>query len=82
MHSLIIRRCWRIGKLGISALMWYNVTRSCAHALLMLGRRQVVRHQVLVLAFGGSNPSGPAIYDIIIYDLIELTSVFLENIVQ
>ncbi len=26
----------------------------------MLGRRQVVRHQVLVLAFGGSNPSGPA----------------------
>ena len=40
--------------------MWYNVTRSCAHALLVLGRRQVVRHQVLVLAFGGSNPSGPA----------------------
>ena len=26
----------------------------------MMGRRQVVRHQVLVLAFGGSNPSGPA----------------------
>lgn len=25
-----------------------------------MGRRQVVRHQVLVLAFGGSNPSGPA----------------------
>lgn len=40
--------------------MWYNVTRSCAHALLILGRRQVVRHQVLVLAFGGSSPSGPA----------------------
>lgn len=40
--------------------MWYNVTRSCAHALLVLGRRQVVRHQVLVLAFGGSSPSGPA----------------------
>lgn len=40
--------------------MWYNITRSCAHALLVLGRRQVVRHQVLVLAFGGSSPSGPA----------------------
>ena len=26
----------------------------------MLGIRQVVRHQVLVLAFGGSNPSIPA----------------------
>ncbi len=25
-----------------------------------LGIRQVVRHQVLVLAFGGSNPSSPA----------------------
>lgn len=25
-----------------------------------LGRGQVVRHQVLVLAFGGSNPSDPA----------------------
>ena len=25
-----------------------------------MGRRQVVRHQVLVLAFGGSNPSAPA----------------------
>ena len=25
-----------------------------------MGRRQVVRHQVLVLAFGGSNPSVPA----------------------
>jgi hypothetical protein len=26
----------------------------------MMGCRQVVRHQVLVLAFGGSNPSIPA----------------------
>lgn len=26
-----------------------------------MGRGQVVRHQVLVLAFGGSNPSAPAI---------------------
>ena len=26
----------------------------------ILGIRQVVRHQVLVLAFGGSNPSSPA----------------------
>ena len=25
-----------------------------------MGRGQVVRHQVLVLAFGGSNPSAPA----------------------
>ena len=28
--------------------------------VLALGIRQVVRHQVLVLAFGGSNPSSPA----------------------
>ena len=26
----------------------------------MLGRRQVVRHKVLVLAFAGSNPAAPA----------------------
>ena len=29
-----------------------------------MGCRQVVRHQVLVLAFGGSNPSIPAILEI------------------
>lgn len=28
-----------------------------------MGRGQVVRHQVLVLAFGGSNPSAPAKYN-------------------
>ena len=27
---------------------------------MLVGRRQVVRHQVLVLAFGGSNPSALA----------------------
>lgn len=26
-----------------------------------MGRRQAVRHKVLILAFGGSNPSAPAI---------------------
>jgi hypothetical protein len=30
------------------------------HQAYKLGRRQVVRHQVLILAFGGSNPSAPA----------------------
>ena len=25
-----------------------------------MGRRQAVRHKVLILAFGGSNPSAPA----------------------
>lgn len=33
-----------------------NATRLCR----TMGRGQVVRHQVLVLAFGGSNPSAPA----------------------
>lgn len=27
-----------------------------------LGRRQAVRHKVLILAFGGSNPPAPAIF--------------------
>jgi len=31
-------------------------------SICSVGRGQVVRHQVLVLAFGGSNPSAPAIY--------------------
>ena len=30
----------------------------------LLGRRQAVRHQVLILAFAGSNPAGPAITNI------------------
>ena len=28
-----------------------------------MGRRQAVRHQVLILAFVGSNPAGPAIFE-------------------
>ncbi len=28
---------------------------------MRLGRRQVVRHRVLIPAFAGSNPAGPAI---------------------
>ncbi len=27
---------------------------------ILLGRRQVVRHRVLIPAFAGSNPAGPA----------------------
>ena len=33
---------------------------NCVHIMNILGRRQVVRHLVLVQAFGGSNPSVPA----------------------
>ena len=43
-------------------LLVYNVASNVfRYALLILGCGQVVRHQVLVLAFGGSNPSIPAI---------------------
>ena len=34
---------------------------STFHISIILGSRQVVRHMVLVHAFGGSNPSSPAI---------------------
>ena len=38
----------------------YSINSSACFSWLTLGCRQVVRHQVLVLAFGGSNPSIPA----------------------
>ncbi len=30
---------------------------------LIMGRRQAVRHKILVLAYGGSNPPAPATYN-------------------
>ncbi len=33
----------------------------------VLGCRQAVRHQVLVLAFRGSNPCTPAIFPLLVY---------------
>ena len=41
---------------------WYLLPRpfSCAKICCRLDRRQVVRHWVLVPAFAGSNPAGPA----------------------
>ena len=35
------------------------ISEWCIILLALLGCRQVVRHQVLVLTFGGSNPSIP-----------------------
>ena len=34
--------------------------------LELLGRRQAVRQQVLILSCGGSNPPGPAIFKTVI----------------
>ena len=41
---------------------WYLLPRpfSCAKICCRLDRRQAVRHWVLVPAFAGSNPAGPA----------------------
>ena len=43
---------------------WYLLPRpfSCAKICCRLDRRQAVRHWVLVPAFAGSNPAGPAIF--------------------
>ena len=46
--------CFRAG--GFSFL---PTSEWCIILLALLGCRQVVRHQVLVLTFGGSNPSIP-----------------------
>ena len=50
------------------------------HAILsgVLGCRQVVRHMVLVHAFGGSNPSTPAMENTL--DLFDLTYFLLLEI--
>lgn len=37
--------------------------------ILLLGCRQAVRHQVLVLAFRGSNPCTPAIFPLLAYSI-------------
>ncbi len=37
--------------------------------ILLLGCRQAVRHQVLVLAFRGSNPCTPAIISVLAYSI-------------
>ncbi len=45
---------------------------------LLLGCRQAVRHQVLVLAFRGSNPCTPAIISVLAYSI----SVFWRGVEQ
>lgn len=44
----------------------------------LLGCRQAVRHQVLVLAFRGSNPCTPAIFPLLAYSI----SVFWRGVEQ
>ena len=46
---------------------------------ILLGRRQAVSHKVLVLAFGGSNPSAPAI---IIAKRIEQSGFYRQVLMQ
>ena len=43
-------------------VVFCDATAGLACLVFMLGRRQVVRHRILVPAFGGSNPPAPASY--------------------
>ncbi len=44
--------------LKLTLVVW--IAKLSLDSFKLLGRRQVVRHQVLVLAFRGSNPCAPA----------------------
>ncbi len=62
-HSSLSRsttECRPLGRPRYALLIHLRKHGTIRRRHAVMGRRQVVRHQVLVLAFGGSNPSGPA----------------------